>query len=163
MKDGVWRASTWLWCVACMAPFMLGLLETGCQEPSHPKAENNQKASDSAVPFEAKKAGVGVGKSTQALEKHGTTGDVVAGPAKVLFRTKEKIVFEIQIPHAMNLYKAEHGKGPQSHEEFMEKIIRANRIRLPELPPGQRYEFNVAKQELWVVPDEEATKGKAQG
>ena len=162
MTQGFCRASTWLRCVACMAPFTLGLLQTGCQGQSHPNTENNQKASESAAPFEAKKAGVGVGKSTQALEKHGTTGDVVAGPAKVLFRTKEKIVFEIQIPQALNLYKAEHGKGPQSHEEFMEKIIRANRIRLPKLPPGQRYEFNVEKQELWVVPDEQAAKGEAQ-
>ena len=161
MTQGFWRASTWLWCVAYIATFTLGL-QTGCQDQSQPNADNTQEANEPAAPFEAKKAGVGVGKSTQALEKHGTTGDVVAGPAKVLFRTKEKIVFEIQIPHAMNLYKAEHGKGPQSHEEFMEKIIRANRIRLPKLPPGQRYEFNVEKQELWVVPDEDAAKGKTQ-
>ena len=161
MTQGFWRASTWLWCVASVATFMS--LQTGCQDQSQPNADNTQEATEPAAPFEAKKAGVGVGKSMQALEKHGTTGDVVAGPAKVLFRTKEKIVFEIQIPQALNLYKAEHGKGPQSHEEFMEKIIRANRIRLPKLPPGQRYEFDVEKQELWVVPDENAAKGKPQG
>ena len=155
MTQGFWRASTWLWCVASVATLTL-CLQTGCQDQSKSNADNNREANEPTAPFEAKKAGVGVGKSSQALEKHGTTGDVVAGPAKVLFRTKEKIVFEIQIPQALNLYKAEHGKGPQSHEEFMEKIIRANRIQLPKLPPGQRYEFNVEKQELWVVPDEQA-------
>jgi len=140
-----------------VAPLALSL-QTGCQ-PQRETGGESPKANESAAPFEAKKAGVGVGKSTQALEKHGTTGDVVAGPAQVLFRTKEKIVFEIQIPQALNLYKAEHGKGPQSHEEFMEKIIRANNIQLPQLPPEQRYEFNVEKQELWVVPDKQAVTG----
>ncbi len=128
------------------------LASAGCRPPAAPST-GDAEPSEQQAPVAAQKAGVGVGKSTQAMDRHGKTGDVVAGPAKTLFRTRDKLVFEIQIPQALNLYKAEHGKGPQSHDEFMEKIIRRNSIKLPELPPGRHYQFDVEKQELWVVPD----------
>lgn len=40
---------------------------------------------------------------------------------------------------ALQLYQAEHGEFPKSHEEFMEKIIRPNNIQLPALEPGYEY------------------------
>src|SRR5690242_1426973 len=43
----------------------------------------------------------------------------VSTPVKAFFQTKERLVFEIQIPQAMNLFEAEKGRKPQSHEEFM--------------------------------------------
>ncbi len=144
--------------VASRIPAVAGALAVivlacaGCRPPAA-SSTGDAEPSEQQAPVVAQKAGVGVGKSTQAMDRHGKTGDVVAGPAKTLFRTQEKLVFEIQIPQALNLYKAEHGKGPQSHDEFMEKIIRRNSIKLPELPPGRHYQFDVEKQELWVVPD----------
>lgn len=136
--------------VGALAVLMLACVS--CRPPAS-SSTGDAESSQQQAPVVAQKAGVGVGKSTQAMDRHGKTGDVVAGPAKTLFRTKEKLVFEIQIPQALSLYKAEHGKGPQSHDEFMEKIIRRNSIKLPELPPGRNYQFDVEKQELWVVPD----------
>lgn len=130
-----------------------GLLVGGCEKPGDSKDQaatgDNSEPADMA-PTRAK---VGVGKSSRNLDYKGPQR-MVASPAATLFRTKEKIVFEIQIPHALNLYKALKGKGPQSHDEFMKSIIQANNIKLPELPQGQHYEFNVEKQELWVHPDE---------
>ena len=44
--------------------------------------------------------------------------------------------------HAMNLYNAEKGHYPKTHEEFMEKIIKFNNIVLPELEPGVEYLYD---------------------
>ncbi len=67
--------------------------------------------------------------------------------------TQEKIVFEIQIPKALQLYKAlSDGAGPASHEAFMSEIIQANRIPLPELPEGQIYRYDPATEQVMVVP-----------
>jgi len=68
----------------------------------------------------------------------------------VYFRAQERIVFEIEVPQALNLYKAVNGKGPQTHEEFMEKIIKANNIKLPELLPRERYVYDPEKEQLMV-------------
>ena len=75
----------------------------------------------------------------------------VVTPAKAYFAVREKAVFQIQIPHAMQLFKAESGEGPKTHEEFMEKIIKANGIKLPELPKGQFYEYRPESEELVVI------------
>jgi len=50
----------------------------------------------------------------------------------------------------MRLYKAMNGHAPKTHEEFMEKIIKENRIQLPELPPGHRYRYYPEQEELMV-------------
>jgi hypothetical protein len=65
---------------------------------------------------------------------------------------KEKISFEIEVPHALQLYKAlsPDGRGPKTHEEFMTNVIEANRIKLPLLPPEHRYVYNPETEELMV-------------
>ncbi len=60
------------------------------------------------------------------------------------------MVFEIQVPHALQLYEATNGRKPATHEEFMEQIIKANQIELPELPAGQRYIYDSQTGELMV-------------
>jgi hypothetical protein len=45
----------------------------------------------------------------------------------------------INVKHANQLYLAETGDYPKSHEEFMEKIIKANGIPLPALEPEHEY------------------------
>ena len=93
------------------------------------------------------KAAVGMG------EKGRGYGDgIVSTPIKTLWSIKEQLVLD-QIQHALQIYKAmdANGRGPKSHDEFMEQIIKANGIRLPDLPPGERYEFDPIKGELMVV------------
>ena len=53
------------------------------------------------------------------------------------------------INHALQLFNAQEGRFPKSHEEFMQRIIQANNIQLPELVEGDEYVY---------VP-EEAEKG----
>jgi hypothetical protein len=70
----------------------------------------------------------------------------ISTPISVYFRVPEKLVFNVQIQHTMNLYKAEHGRFPKTHEEFMQKIIAANGIALPELrSPEERYVYDPQK------------------
>jgi len=47
-----------------------------------------------------------------------------------------------QVKHALNLYWGEHGEYPQSHEEFMDKVIKFNQIQLPELMDNQEYFYD---------------------
>ena len=52
-----------------------------------------------------------VGKRAQNYK--GETGLVVT-PIRALMRTEEKVIFEIQIPHAMQLYKALQCNAPRT-------------------------------------------------
>ena len=94
-----------------------------------------------------KKAQGGVGKRGQ-----GYGGGAVSEPARQYFQIRERIVFQVQVPQALNTYKAldPQGKGPQTHDEFMEKVIRANGLTLPELPPGIEYQYDPETEELMV-------------
>jgi hypothetical protein len=94
------------------------------------------------------KAEVGVGQKGRdygggALMKPITT------PASAYWRAQERITFD-QIQHSMDLYKAANGSAPKTQEEFMEKIIKENMLKLPQLPPGQRYVYLPDKEELMV-------------
>jgi hypothetical protein len=102
--------------------------------------------------MEAKPAEVGVGIQGQSLRNETGIGKAIAQPAVVLFQTKEKIAFEIQIPQALALFKASEGRAPESHAEFMDKIIKFNQIKLPKLPEGQEYQYHPDDEKLWVQP-----------
>jgi hypothetical protein len=86
------------------------------------------------------------------LEGESGPGSIIAAPAVALFRTKERVVFDIQIPHALQLFEAMEGRKPKTHEEFMTKIVQFNKIPLPELPEGQVYAYHPDTGDLWVEP-----------
>ena len=134
----------------------------GCkpeQEVQKDLAAQKQAQADAAAAAEpprvAQKAGVGVGSKGRSLDGgwENNPATIISGPAAAYFRTKEKIVFEIQVPQAMNLYMAEKGRNPRNHDEFMRDIVEFNRIPLPNLPPGMVYRYDSEKAELWVVPE----------
>jgi hypothetical protein len=75
---------------------------------------------------------------------------IVTTPISTYFQAKERIIFEIQIPGAMNLYAADKGYKPKTQEDFMRDIIQANMIKLPELPAGHKYVYDPQKGELMV-------------
>jgi hypothetical protein len=101
--------------------------------PAPPAAPVREKA----------QAGVGVkGRSLQG-------GGYVATAFATWFHVDQKVTFGL-ITQAMNLYEAEHGEKPKSHEEFMDKIIGFNQIKLPKLPDGDRYVYDPERGELMV-------------
>jgi hypothetical protein len=92
-------------------------------------------------------AQVGVGAKGQ---NYGGPG-LFTTPIEAYFRAEERIAFEAQIPKAMQLYKAAHNnKGPKSHEEYMEVIIREHGVQLPELPEGDEFVYDPATEQLMV-------------
>lgn len=75
----------------------------------------------------------------------------VTTPVEQYFRTGERIAFEIQIPNAMKLYKAaNNNKGPKTHAEFMEVIVKENGVDLPELPEGDEFLYDPQSEQLLV-------------
>jgi hypothetical protein len=112
--------------------------------PASPPAQTPAAAAPST---EQVKAQAGVGLKGKSLEPH---SGVVVEPLKQFIRFEQKAVFDIQIPSAMNLFQATEGRKPNSHDEFMSRIITANNIALPRLPAGHRYLYSPEKGELMV-------------
>lgn len=124
----------------------------GCDSPSSQPAAGGAAEAPEIV---AQKATAGVGKKGQKLDQHSDMQKIISGPAAALFRVEQKAVFDIKIPHALNLYKATNGHFPKTHEDFMREIVEFNRIELPELPAGAVYRFDSEKGELWVYPEDD--------
>jgi hypothetical protein len=131
--------------------------------PVQPKASATPAAkktpAESASPrrpgTDLKQAEQGVG------EKGHYEQGIITTPVSVFFSARERIAFEIQIPHAMQFFKALENRNPKDQAEFMQKIIKANGIALPELPPGHRYLYNPKTAQLMVeYPRPQAPAGK---
>jgi hypothetical protein len=128
----------------------------GCAEQAEQGAAVADAQTQPANDILAQKAVAGVGKQGQKLNQHSDAQKIISGPAAALINFKQKAVLEIQIPQALQFFKASEGRMPKSHDEFMTKIVEANRLQLPELPEGAVYRFNTEKGELWVYPENEA-------
>lgn len=136
--------------VACCV--LIGVaLGCGCQPIDRSPPVEQVEPAELAEPQLAE---VGVGQAGRSLRDEQGLGAVVAQPAYAYFQTRERIAFQIQIPKALQLYQAEQGRMPASHEEFMQRIIEANRINLPRLPAGQVYRYHPEDGQLWVHPDQ---------
>lgn len=142
---------------ACLAVLSLGAC-LGCAP--QPTATSTGAAANetgqATTEIQAQKAVAGVGKQGQSLRDDSGVAKILSGPAAAYFDVKQKAVLEIQVPQALQLYKATHGEFPDSHDEFMKQIVEANRLVLPELPEGAKYQFKSDLGELWVVPIEAA-------
>ncbi len=76
--------------------------------------------------------------------------DPITAPLSAYGPALERLM-TTQIAHAVNLFQATEGRYPESHEEFMTRIIKENNIRLPVLPGGKKYQYDVANHQLVVV------------
>ena len=126
---------------------VLGLVTicfVGCKPPEDPNAVAEVEADSGET--ERVKAEAGVGKQGQVI---GNKEGFLRTPVKALFVAKQRVAF-LKVEQALNLYNAEHGFKPKTHEEFMEKIIKPNNIELPELPEGQTYVWDPEAGELMV-------------
>ena len=55
------------------------------------------------------------------------------------------------IKQAVDLFQAENGRFPKDYEEFMEKVVKPNNIRLPVLPYGGKYQYDEKTHSLMIV------------
>jgi hypothetical protein len=131
------------------------LLCFGCKESgSQPQAVAPADPVAPAMP--AQRAAAGLAQQGASRADDTAAQKIMTGAAHEYFQFKQRAVFVIQIPKALELYKALNGAGPKNHSEFDREIVKANQILLPELKPGMVYRFNAEKQELWVYPESEA-------
>ncbi len=58
--------------------------------------------------------------------------------------TEQKMLLEVQIPQALELFRAQDRKGkyPKDHATFMKEIIEFNQLKLPQLRPGYEYWYD---------------------
>jgi len=142
-QSGMTAGMTAIGTAAGMAP-----LETAVQGPMGvaPAGRPAQASPAGGQPGATyQKAEVGVG-----AKGRGYGPGLITTPVAVYFAARERIVFEIQVPQAMKLYKATSGNAPKSQGEFMQRIIKENQIKLPDLPEGARYLYDPATEQLLV-------------
>lgn len=75
---------------------------------------------------------------------------IATTPLWANFSLKEQMIFEFQIPKAVQLFESLRNRKPASHQEFMHEIIMKSNIRLPTLPPDHRYIYDPQTGELMV-------------
>jgi len=65
---------------------------------------------------------------------------------------------QLQIKHTLDIFYNLNGRYPKDLQEFMKEIIKANRIRLAQLPFYQEYGYDSVKHELVILeyPDKKA-------
>jgi hypothetical protein len=151
-----WGLGMWLLALVGCKPEEEVNQELAAQAAAKAAAEQKPEIPD-------QKAGVGVGVQGRSLEggSEYNPATFVSGPAAAYFRTKEKIVFEIQIPHTLNAFVALNGRHPKSHEEYMREII-GTQIKLPKLPEGKVYRYHPESQELWVESENKEGVGSTE-
>ena len=74
----------------------------------------------------------------------------ITGPLEAFHPVMQQIA-TIGIEHAVNLFNASEGRYPNSHEEFMTRIVKENNMRLPVLQPGMEYQYDVENHKLVVI------------
>lgn len=163
--------STLIWRNALV--FALLVLAFGCQ-PSQPGGGNagggnpavgntgggsvadkmgeNAAAAPAQKVFPAQRANANVCKLGAKLRDNSDAQKMITGIPGALLDVKVGTIFEIQIPQAIQLYKAEHGRVPKNHAEFVARVLEPNQLKLPELVDGMVYQFNPEKEELWAYP-----------
>jgi len=103
-----------------------------------------------------------VGKTTQDIGEYKpeagakvsdskiTATDPITAPTSAYGPMLERIS-KTQIEQAVNLFHATEDRYPKDLDEFMELIIRPNNIKLPVLPGGKIYQYDVENHKLVVV------------
>lgn len=80
-------------------------------------------------------------KDAKRGKKSRKAGGYLGAVAGARFYAEYEMVIN-QYKHALNLYWGTTGDYPKTHEEFMEKIIKFNKIQLPELEAGVEYIYD---------------------
>jgi len=112
------------------APVQASGTATAQAEPS--TNEINRSASQ---PREA--TGLDPKKGKLSREQGGYLGSVLGAG----MYAQHQAIF-LQVKNAINLDYGLNGDFPKSHEEFMERVIKFNKLQLPELDEGDQYLYD---------------------
>lgn len=92
------------------------------------------------------KAQAGVGAQGRSLDQH---AGLVVTPVKAFFAAKERIAFEQAFYGQYRLYRATED-APKDYADLKAKVLDPYQIKLPPLPPGHKYVWDAAMEELQV-------------
>ena len=109
-------------------------------------------ASPSSVPppdanTERVKAQAGVGAKGRSLDEY--QGGILVTPVKAFFAAKERVAFEQAFYGQYRLYRATEDP-PKDYADLKAKVLDPYQIKLPPLPPGHKYVWDAATEELQV-------------
>lgn len=103
-----------------------------------------------------------IGRKTDKIEKFDPNAKQEVSDSKV--RADDPVLAPLQaygpmveqiskmyVEHAIDLFNASEGRYPKDYDEFMTRIIKANNIKLPVLPGGWKYAYDVPNHKLEVV------------
>ena len=137
------------------------ILSAGCGGLLSPEAADPEREKKTSI----------IGKKTQEIGEFDAKADVEVSDSKI--RATNPLTYAVEarqpmiekimkshIQHAVRLFEAVNARYPKDHEEFMEKVIKANNIKLEELGGGWKYQYDVDAHELRVVRDRPAEKSK---
>ena len=110
-----------------------------------------QPAQPSSLPppepgMERVKAQAGVGAKGRSLDNE---QGLLVTPVKAFFAAKERIAFEQAFYGQYRLYRATED-APKDYDELKAKVLDPYMIKLPPLPPGHKYVWDAANEELQV-------------
>ncbi len=142
--------------LSVIAAFMIN---AGCDKPAEPSAKKDNR-------------GI-FGKKTQDVGEFDPNGGAKVDDGKVNeghlatpgigalagYGPAAQQASKLAVQQALNFFNASNGRYPKDHAEFMDKVIKANNIRLPVLPGGRRYQYDVENHELVVVEAAGAESG----
>ncbi|MFN9270094.1 MAG: hypothetical protein ACK5V1_15880 [Planctomycetaceae bacterium] len=155
MADRVFRSVVCVW---------LTWASVGCSRP----------AETTATPPAGAKQGI-FGKTTQDIgvfdpqaaqrvsDQKVVVSDPITAPLTAYGPMVERVSI-IAVDQAIALFMATEGRYPKDHDEFMEKVIRANNMKLPVLPNGGQYKYDEQAHTLMVVyPNAQGGNAPANG
>ncbi len=135
---------------------ILALTVAGCGMKSID--EQTKKSPDSIIGKTTQSVGVyDPNSGSKVSDSKIRATDPVTAPLSAYGPMLEQIS-KTQIAGAVNLFHANEDRYPKDIDEFMEKIIKANNIKLPVLPGGKQYQYDVENHMLVVVDGPETPK-----
>ncbi len=126
----------------CSSVLIVAILLCGCME-SQPSTPAKPKTTDKIGEFDPN-AGSEVVKPDVRIT------NPITGPLEAYHPLMQQVA-ALGIEHAVNLFNGLEGRYPNSHEEFMTRVIKENNIRLPTLQPGLEYQYDVENHKLLVI------------
>jgi hypothetical protein len=129
----------------------------GCKPNGPAQAQNAQAVDEPPVltVFPAQRAKADLCKLGAKLRDNNDAQKMITGIPGKLLDVKVGTVLDIQIPQAIQLFKASEGRVPKNHAEFLARVCEPNNIKLPDLIDGMVYQFNPEREELWAYPADE--------
>jgi hypothetical protein len=114
--------------------------------PNSPQAAPPSSLPPPDANTERVKAQAGVGAKGRSLDQY---EGIVVTPVKAFFAAKERIAFEQAFYGQYRLYRATEDP-PKDYADLKAKVLDPYQIKLPPLPPGHKYVWDAASEELQV-------------